>query len=247
MLQLRPFKAVISFAGEVQIYLIWMEMCWSPWRILTNRMVLGTRPHRSRLRRIKCKNENQVMTFTLSNIKFLGKKRRKLPLKVAIDNTKSIMQVEVHYHWQKNDEHGEKEIMNRNKKKPKIYPVEAWIRIVQHFLQLQKLEPQNLPLSIYYDPYSNSIKNITNFLVTEVMRKLAKEFYDIDAEELKSFSCHSLWVGACCALYSHGVPKKEIKQIIHWKSDSWQDYLRDLSYIAEQQITTMCKANKIPN
>ena len=109
-----------------------------------------------------------------------------------MQNTKLIMQVEVHHHWQKSGKHGEKKIMNRNKKKPKIFPVEAWICIVQLSLQLHKLEPQNLPLSIYFDPYSNSIKNITNSLVTEVMREPVKELYNMDTEELKSFSCHSL-------------------------------------------------------
>ena len=144
------------------------------------------------------------------------------------------MQVQVHHYWQKNGKYGEMKIMNHNRKKPKICPVEAWIRIVQRFVRLHESEPQNIPLSIYFDPHSNSIKNITNSLVTEVMRELAKELYDMNAEELKSFSCHSLRVSVCCVLYSQGVSKEEIKRILCWKSDSWQDYLPDSSCIAEK-------------
>ena len=79
------------------------------------------------------------------------------------------------------------------------------------------------------------------------MQELAKELYHMNDTELKSFSCHSLRVGACCALYSQGVSKAEIKRILRWKSDSWEDYLRDLSCIAERQIAAMCEADEIPN
>ena len=139
--------------------------------------------------------------------------------------------------------------MNRNRKKPKICPVEGWIEIVERFLRLHKNETDiyDRPLAIYYDKKTNSIRNITDFMVTTKMQELAKELYQMDDKELQSFLCHSLQVGGCCALYSQGVQKEHIQQILHWKSDSSEEYLRDLSCIAEQQIMAMCAVNEIPN
>ena len=193
------------------------------------------------------KDDSQPLAFTLSDLTFLGKNKRKLNLQAAMRHPASIMQIKVRHKWQKNGEHGQKKVMNRNKKKPKICPVEALIRIVQRFLRLHQKEVYDLPLAIYFDSQTNSIKNITDSLVTNEMRELAKELYHMDDTELKSFSCHSLRVGACCALYSQGVSKAEIKRILRWKSDSWEDYLRDLSCIAERQIAAMCDADEIPN
>ena len=40
------------------------------------------------------------------------------------------------------------------------------------------------------------------------IQELPKELYQMDNKELQSFLCHSLREGACCALYSQGVPKE---------------------------------------
>ena len=140
-----------------------------------------------------------------------------------------------------------RKIMNRNLKKK--YPVEGWIEIVELFLWLHKNKTDiyDCPLSIYYNKTMNSIKNITDFIVSTEMWELAKEPYQMDNKEPKSLLCHLLQVGACCALYSQGVQKEEIKQIKWWKIDSWEEYLCNLLCITEQQIMTMCKADEIPN
>ena len=86
----------------------------------------------------------------------------------------------------KDGDHSQKKVMNRNWKKPKICPVEGWIAIIERFLRLHKDENENdlldRPLTIFYDKKTNSIKNITDFMVTTEMRELAKELYQMDDE-----------------------------------------------------------------
>ena len=189
------------------------------------------------------------LAFTLRDLTLLGKNKRKLPLKTVLCDKKSIIQVKTCHKWQKNGDHGQEKVMNRNWKKTKSYPVEGWIEIIERFLRLHKNETDILdrPHAIFYDKKTNSIKNITDFMVTTEMRELAKELYQMDDKELQSFLCHSLRVGAYCALYSQGMPKEHIKRILRWKSNSWEEYLRDLLSIAEQQIMAMCAADEIPN
>lgn len=121
----------------------------------------------------------------------------------------SIIQIKVRHKWQKNGKHGQKKAMNRNRKKPKIYSAEALIRILQRFLCLHQKEIYDLPLAIYYDLQTNSIKNITDSLVTNEMRELANKLYHMDDTELKSFSCHLLQVGACCAFYRRSFKSRD--------------------------------------
>ena len=95
------------------------------------------------------KDESQPLAFTLSDLTFLGKNKRKLPLQAAMRHPASIMQIKVRHKWQKNGKHGQKKVMNRNRKKPKICSVKALIRIVQRFLLLHWKETYDLLLAIH--------------------------------------------------------------------------------------------------
>ena len=88
----------------------------------------------------------------------------------------SIMQIQIRHEWQNNGEHGQKKVMNSNRKKPKICPVEALIQIVQIFLCLHCKEINDLPLSIYYNPNTKSIKILPNLLSQTKYENLQRNY-----------------------------------------------------------------------
>ena len=69
------------------------------------------------------------LAFTLGDIIFLEKNKQKLTLQAALRHPASITQIQVYHKWQKNGEHGQKKVMNRNSKKPTNCPVKALIQM----------------------------------------------------------------------------------------------------------------------
>ena len=66
------------------------------------------------------------------------------------------------------------------------------------------------------------------------------------SKRLDRFSSHSVRVWACVLLHTHGKSPDYIKLRLRWRSDSYKDYLRDVSMLAiehadviHQAVTTL--------
>ena len=155
-------------------------------------------------------NKQQAQAFTVNDIVFLGKNKWCLTWETAFTSHVSILQVKLCYEWQKNGDHRETKLLNRNDKKPHICSLWVWLRICQQFVRIQRKNLTTTPLSIYYNDSTSSIINISSDLVTGVMRELTSKLYDMhDKDELISlFTCHLLRVGTCCTLISQGLQKE---------------------------------------
>ena len=190
----------------------------------------------------------RVKAFTLSDITFFDKNGSLLSTKATLAMPKRAVRVGIRHAWQKNGDHGETKYVIRNNATPSICSVQAWIRIVRRYVNLRDHTITDAPLAVFQDTKRRQVSYITSDLVELEMRSLAKELYGIKTEKgLLVFSCHSLRVGACCALYSAGLSPAEIKRTLRWKSDSWELYIRDLAVIAERVNRALTAADELPN
>ena len=190
----------------------------------------------------------RVKAFTLSDIQFFDKNGSAVSTTIALAMPKRVVRIGIHHAWQKNGDHGETKYVHRNNTTPSICSVQAWIRIVRRYVDLRDPKITNAPLAIFRDKKRRQVSNITSDLVELEMRSLAKELYGIKTEKgLLVFSCHSLRVGACCALYLAGLTPAEIKRTLRWKSDSWELYIRDLGVIAKRVNRALTAADELPN
>ena len=101
-------------------------------------------------------------------------------------------------------------------------------------------------LSIYRDTKTGKTFNITADDVKSDLQKAAKALYDLSDEELAKFTCHSIRIGACCTLYSMGVPPEQIKKLLRWRSNCWMRYIRDLTTVANNQNAAITSAAELP-
>ena len=127
--------------------------------------------------------------------------------------------------------------------------VSHWLAIVRRFIRL--VGPRDdLPLSIYYDLDSTSIRNITSTIIDQQLQSLATSVYNLnprtDQTTIKKFTAHSLRVGACAILHAMGFEGYEIKRLLRWKSDAFMDYLRNLTVLAQRQNRAITDATTIP-
>ena len=190
----------------------------------------------------------RVKAFTLSDIQFFDNNGSVLSKKIALAMPKLVVRIGIRHAWQKNGDHGETKYVHRNNTTPVICSVRAWIRIVRRYVNLRNPNITDAPLAIFQDSKRRQVSYVTSDLVELEMRSLAKALYGIKTDKgLLVFSCHSLRVGACCALYSAGLSPAEIKRTLRWKSDSWELYIRDLGVIAERVNRALTAADELPN
>ena len=80
--------------------------------------------------------------------------------------------------------------------------------------------------------------------ITRVLRACAARFLKADMadEVLKLYTPQSLRIGACVLLYEKGKSAVFIKDRLHWKSDTFMDYLRDTTIVARQHAAALVRA-----
>lgn len=83
------------------------------------------------------------------------------------------------------------------------------------------------------------------------MRSIAAHVYSLDPvkhkKELQLWSAHSFRVGACTLLHAMGYTGTEIKFLLRWRSDTFMDYLRNMTILSERHAETIDKASVMPN
>ena len=65
---------------------------------------------------------------------------------------------------------------------------------------------------------------------------------DMSDNMLKQYTPHSLRIGARVLLYEQGKSVVFIKDRLHWKSDTFMDYLRDTKIVARQHAAALARA-----
>ena len=148
--------------------------------------------------------------------------------------------------WQKNLKHNIHRWVYRNHKKPFLCAVRAWIAIVQRFVRLVG-KNTTMPLAVYRST-RKEVRYITAPQATQQMRDLAKVVFKLTKKaDIQRFLCHSLRVGACCILFQTGHQPDFIQRVIHWESDAWRTYVRDLVVTAIQVVQAMNDAEDMPS
>ena len=191
------------------------------------------------------KYPGRPQAFTIDDIEFLTKQKKVIDAKTAIKHPESVVFARLRFHWQKNGDHDAKKLFVVNTDKPDLCPVQAWIRIVKRYFMVRTDCPTQT-LSIYRDTKTGKTFNITADDVKSDLRRAAKALYDLSEEELAKFTCHSIRIGACCTLYSMGVPPEQIKKLLRWRSDCWMRYIRDLTTVANNQNAAITSAAELP-
>ena len=181
----------------------------------------------------------ECRAFTLDDITFFNKKKRPLPLQDALQNFRRAHYVRVTYRWQKNGEHGLSKTYARNTSNRACDSVDHFLHICARYVRLVGMTHTDRPLAIYRAK-NGTIRNITSADVASVMRALARDVYHIkNKKDAQRFSTHSLRVGACCILWAKGLSGEFIQRALRWKSESWKDYIRDLTIQSLQHNTAI--------
>jgi hypothetical protein len=139
--------------------------------------------------------------------------------------------VTITWRWQKNKQNGQKITFSRCPNDPARCPYVAMLRIINRAKRLNI--PASSPLSWYKT--STSCCLITDNDINSLLRTAASIAYGINEPEiLKTWTAHSIRVGACVALHEAGADPDFIKKRLRWESESYQLYLRNTPRLALQ-------------
>jgi hypothetical protein len=188
--------------------------------------------------------------FLLGDFQFLGTHGQPLPVAEAVSSDLSeISAVKITWRYQKNNENGETKKIVKNTTTPRFCGVNRAHRIVKRFVQLVGFCPTT-PLAIYRTSYGK-VQTVCDRQIEHSMRAIATTVYRLDpsrdADLIKKWSSHSLRIGACVILHSMGIPASTIKLLLRWKSDSFMEYLRNITAICDTQNEAISNASLMPN
>ena len=189
---------------------------------------------------------NQARAFTLGDVQFLTAHKQPIPMSTAIRQRHKVHHVILTYRWQKNMQHGEKKTYARNTKNRACDSVEHLLNICDRYIRLCGPSQTDRPLAVYRQS-NGKIYHLTSVDVTIQMRALARTVYKITSKPaLQLFTSHSLRVGACCILWAMGLSGEFIQRNLRWRSESWKDYIRDLTIQAHQHNSAMAECWDLP-
>ena len=196
-----------------------------------------------------------ISAFCLGDVRFLSSERTYIDLTELLLIPEArlrylVKRCEIRFRTQKNGNHGKKRLLVWSDHD--INAVLCMIRVVKRFIRLVGWDYET-PLAVYQDT-DGTIRYMSSAEVETVMRDAAANVYDLDPakhkDELKRWSSHSLRVGACTLLFTHGFTETQIKFLLRWKSDSFVKYLRNLGAMVFKQsraINTVLPDGEYPN
>ena len=192
--------------------------------------------------------DNKARAFILSDFEFRKTKtiRHNNHPNVKITDAQYVF---ITWRWQKNGDNGQKIPFAKNNDFPDLCPVRAALRIRKR-AQILKV-PHDHPIGFFKTPTSKSTQRhplshkfhfITNTLIRADLRHAAQKVHKItNLKDLEKYSSRSVRIGACVALHMAGTLPPEIQQRLRWRSDTFKDYLRNIPYLADDQINTLNK------
>ena len=144
------------------------------------------------------------------------------------------------FRTQKNGDHGQRRMFRRNKNPRGHCCVAALFRILQRFAILREGNDRNTtPLAVYRSKITATVRMVTASAITRHMRKVAAKVYRLNPtthkDKLAKWTSHSLRVGACVMLHTHGFTAPQIQFLLRWKTDAFMVYLRNVAPLADKQ------------
>jgi hypothetical protein len=126
---------------------------------------------------------------------------------------------------------------------PTLCAVSALLHIVERWNALGL--PKEHPLAIYT---TNGTINGTTKLIHEsninaALQNAACNVYNVKGDNLDRFTLHSIRVGACVALHAANILALNIQHALHWKSDAFLIYLRNLPCQAQRTARAVIEFN----
>jgi hypothetical protein len=194
--------------------------------------------------------------FCLGDLEFTTKDKKYLSLSevlqaLAKEDHEFVYRITLTFRFQKNGENGQVKSFIRNDKKPHLCFVRAMLAILLNFIELAG-HHYTKPLAIYKDE-NGVVRALDSSIIEENMRDAAANVYNINPltitgrKKLQRWSSHSIRVGACVILYAVGLTPTHIQFMLRWKSMAFMVYLRNLTFLCEQQNTSINKVADMPN
>jgi hypothetical protein len=123
-----------------------------------------------------------------------------------------------------------------------------FLRITKRFLRFLG-EDYSKPLCICRDALGK-LRYVTASDVNFVFRLAATQVYTLDPSANKAlldrWSSHSLRVGACVILHAMGFTDTQIMWLLHWKSNAFMMYLRNVAVLAHMQNIAFSEVEAMP-
>ena len=184
---------------------------------------------------------DEAQAFLAKDFVFLDRHGRRLSKREARRGTK-VHYVVITWRYQKNLDHGQEITYARDRKNKTFCPVAAMIRIISRAHDLQV--PEHQPIAVYEHADGRRLY-ITDKDVAAILRTTASEAHNISAgdPELDKWSSHSIRVTACNLLHRQMFSDSYIKNRLRWKSNCFQDYLRNTFYTADQHTIPLSENN----
>lgn len=190
---------------------------------------------------------NDFRIQTIHNLRTTGLRILEYPLA-------DIDRMWVIWRTQKNGAHGEEKLFARNSDPEGFCLVSSVYRSLERFQRLSQLDPRihpmQTPLSVYWNSRLQAVQLLTSSDIEDFMRRLASTVYklspDLQADELRRWSSHSLRVGACVTLHAMGFPPLDIQWILRWRSMAFMVYLRNVAILARRHVQALNKAAALP-
>ena len=184
---------------------------------------------------------DEAQAFLYEDFVFLDHNGKRLGRRAARRGTK-VHYVVIKWRYQKNGEHGQEITYARDRKNTTFCPVRAIIRIINRAHDLNV--PAHHPIAVYEHTDGRRLF-ITDTDVADILRAIASEAHNIPANdpELNKWSSHSIRVTACNLLHRQMFSDSYIKNRLRWKSDCFQDYLRNTFYTADQHTIPLSENN----
>ena len=175
--------------------------------------------------------DGSAAAFIASDFVLKDKKKRTLTFTTNLDHSK-VVYCSTRWRFQKNGDNGQIITYSRNPHDPELCYISAILRIFARAKRL-KIKP-NSPIAVAALKGINSKKHfITSTLVAASYKSAAQKVHHVTSkQDLAKFSSHSLRVGACVLLHMMKKKPDFIKLRLRWRSDTYKDYLRDVSQFA---------------
>ena len=177
-----------------------------------------------------------VKAFIKSDFDFFDKSGRRI-VDLDEDGMDQVNTMSVTWRIQKNRCNGQKLQIAADHANPAICPVRNALQVVLRAKRLNQTDDK--PLAIFVDGKQKT-RYLTAGKIADVLRKAVKLVKpDIDADEIKKYSAHSIRVWACVLLSEAGKSPDFIKSRLRWLGESYRMYLRDTKIMNEQHLEAL--------
>ena len=191
---------------------------------------------------VKVNIDGSPTAFLASDFILKDKKKRRLPFTSKLAHSK-VVYCSTRWRFQRNGDNGQIITYSRNLVDPELCYISAILRILARAKRL-KLKT-NSPVAVATSTTKKCSKSfyITSSLVAAFFQNAAKIVHHVtSSNDLARFSSHSLRVGACVLLHMMKHSPDFIKLRLRWRSDTYKDYLRDVSQFAIEHSDAVKRA-----